>query len=200
MGISANALDFSFDSLQEIQRILGLFATYCVEAATINPKYCPLAAASMESVDPASDILDRINKIASSLTQTYQIIDNGQSYQFNDFYDQTIGTCSGVDSGWGQYAQYLLNAERAVQRGQLTKRSLSNDSALAFANQPINDSLAGAFGQFGLFSALCLDQSFGGIDTPATFQQQLSDQLALNPIAAYQGLLFAICLAWPNLI
>src|SRR5271154_3426994 len=104
MGINANALDFSFDSLQEIQRLLGVFATYCVEAAVINPKYCPLAAASMESVDPASDILDRINKTVSSLTQNYLFVDNGQSYQLDDIVDETIGTLSGV-LDWGAYAQ-----------------------------------------------------------------------------------------------
>ena len=152
----------------------------------------------MESVDPASDILDRINKIVSSLTQNYQFVDNGHSYQFNEIYGETIGTLSGV-SDWGAYAQYLVSAERAVQRGQLTKRSLSNDSALAFGNQLINDFLAGASSQFELNAVVCLDQSFGGIDTPATFQQQLSNQLALNPIAADQGLDFAPCLAWPNL-
>lgn len=100
MGITANTLDFSFDTGIEIQRIIGLFASYCVEAAVINPKYCPLAAASMKSVDPASDILDRINKIMSSLTQNNQFVNNGQEYFLADFIESTLITLRGV-SEWG---------------------------------------------------------------------------------------------------
>lgn len=46
---------------------------------------------------------------------------------------------------------------------------------------------------------MCLDSSFAGIDTPATFQQQISDQLELNPLAAFNGFFYAVCLTWPNL-
>ena len=165
MGIAANALDFSFDTMEEIQRIIGLFASYCVEAAVINPKYCPLAAASMKSANPASDIHDKINKIMSNLTQTNQFVDNRYLFDLDDFIYITIGALQGV-SGWGTYAQFLLDAESAVavQSGQLTKRSLSNDSVLAFSNQPTRDELAGYFQWFAVDAVRCLDQSFGGID------------------------------------
>src|SRR5436189_6118354 len=69
MGLSGNALDYNYRSLDQIPRILGEFATLCIDAANVNPKYCPLASASMKAKSPASNILNRINNIITSLTQ-----------------------------------------------------------------------------------------------------------------------------------
>ena len=52
---------------------------------------------------------------------------------------------------------------------------------------------------FSTDAVLCLDLSFGGIDTPAAYQEELSAQLAQNPFAASYGFYFASCLTWPNL-
>ena len=63
MGISGNALDFYYNSQDQIPRMLNEFASFCVEAAVIDPNFCPLASASMKSKNPASDLVARINDI-----------------------------------------------------------------------------------------------------------------------------------------
>src|SRR5437667_1334068 len=68
MGTTANALELSYSSRDQIPRILEGFASYCVAAATVDPKYCPLAAESMKFKDPVSDVIGRVRRIIANLT------------------------------------------------------------------------------------------------------------------------------------
>ena len=114
--------------------------------------------------------------------------------------DLTSQILDGLDypAAFPNLTQYLLNAEAATAHPDTqTKRSDMNET---FANMPIDDPLAGSWNGFVVDDRLCYDNSFAGIDTPATFVDYLSEQLAtLDPIVAYGSISTSGCLGWPNL-
>ena len=73
MGFTGNALDYSYEIYSNTFDVLYQFAGYCAAAAEIDSKYCPLASASMKSIDPTDDIFNRINNIFSTLATTTSI-------------------------------------------------------------------------------------------------------------------------------
>jgi len=197
MGISGNALDFDYNSFDQIPRILTEFCNLCIEAANADPKFCPLASASMKSSDPASDLVGRINNIISSLSTTAGYVDPHGSQNI------TLGALLGLvintfmnPSGMPAFAQFLLDAETSIQTGKtISKRSISD---LSYSNQPLNDPLAGFFNPFTNDARSCVDNSFAGIDNPNDFLDYLSTQIADNPLVAFSGVGSAECLTWPN--
>src|SRR5208282_1964468 len=65
---TANILDYSYASHEEIPRILGDFAEHCIQAARNDTKYCPLAKNSLNTTNPSSDLLVRMNNVIGNLT------------------------------------------------------------------------------------------------------------------------------------
>src|SRR5436190_22665020 len=107
MGITANALDYSFHANDQIPRILREFAFYCVAAAKMNPSFCPLAVGSLKEGDPVSALTERINQIVIHLSQ--------RSYgnlTFNNLAGEIRQSLLSPDS-FPSLAQYFLNAEAA---------------------------------------------------------------------------------------
>ena len=194
MGITGNALDYTYQSFSELPRILQEYATMCVDAANMNSEYCPFA-----NGDSASDVVKRINNIITSLSQNAGYINaqpNGspRTFTLSSFLNNASYTFWNPGS-IPAFAEPLLEAEESIS-SHITKRSLPN---LNFSNQAIGDSLAGATNPFAGDARSCIDNSFELINTSTDFINYLSDQLAQNPLIAFNGLGDATCLNWPNL-
>jgi hypothetical protein len=198
MGMSGNALDYSYRSFDQVPRLLQEFAILCVDAANVNPKYCPLASASMKLSDPASDIVIRINNIVTSLSQKAGYVNtapktDGRQLFTLDALVNNVYLAFWNPASFPNFAQYLLEAEMSIKKSRTAKRSLSD---LDFLNQARRDSLAGFGNPFAGDARSCTDQ---GIDNPTDFIKYYSGQLAKNPLVAYYGWTAAPCLSWPNL-
>jgi hypothetical protein len=181
MGITANALDYSFHASDQLPGILGGFASYCVEAAEMNASFCPFAVSSLMEKDPVSDLTERINQIIVDLSQ--------RSYgnlTFNDL-STKIQQSLMSPTNFPSLAQYFLETETAIHR---TTRSL--------AFYP-SGSLGGIHNEFAYWAISCVDLKFTGIDTPTTFGAKVSNQISINPLVGYISTSFAGCLGWPNL-
>ena len=211
---SVNSLDFFYSSQNQIPRILGVFANYCVEAAQMNPQYCTLAAASMNASDPLDHLNDRIEYVINNLTQySYTNTAGNATYTFYDFVGRTRTALMQPHSNFFPYAKYLLNIEKAIQANltitspPLSKRagSLIRERGGAPANTTYaaltepNDPLGGLEDTFDYPAVVCLDNSFVGIDTLDTWMDQIYSQIETNPLIAYMGIPTSACLGWPNL-
>lgn len=200
--MSGNALDYSYRKFDQLPRLLQEFAILCVNAANVNPKYCPFASISMKSPDPASDILTRINNIITSLSQKAGYVNTA----YKKIIDQTFTLENLVNKVYEAFwvplnnlpyfAEYLLEAEISISTSRTAKRSISE---LDLSNQARYDSLAGFSNPFAGYARSCIDQSFQGIDNPTDFIEYFSGQLTKNPLVAYYGWNAAPCLSWPNL-
>ena len=197
MGITGNSLDSTYRSADQIPRLLRTGLSVCVQVARMNPEYCPFAINSLNAADPEADIVSRVLKISHNLTLKPSYSYQNQTFTFVDFTSQ-ISDALIFPEAFPNLTQYLLNAEAATAHPDTqTKRSDMNET---FANMPINDPLAGFWNIFAIEDTLCYDNSFAGIDTPATFVDYLSEQLAtLDPIVAYMSISTSVCLGWPNL-
>src|SRR5438045_455477 len=116
MGVNGNALDFSFNSYKEIPRILSDFAAFCVTAAKINKRYCPLASASLESSDGPADLIRRIKNITSNLITQIAFVDKSNDNNHNDIFTfsrlaTTTRTSLMTPKQWPSFAKFLLDAE-----------------------------------------------------------------------------------------
>lgn len=181
MGITANALDYSFHSSIQIPRILEGFAFYCVAAAEMNPSFCPLATGSLNETDPVSALVGRINQIVTDLRQR-----SYNNLTFNRL-SAEIQQSLRLPANYHSLAQYFLDAEATIHR---KKRS--------FAFNP-SDRLSGLHNEFAYWAVSCVDVNLAGINTPSTFGAKISNQIAINPLVGYTSTSFAPCLGWPDL-
>lgn len=151
----------------------------------------------MNATDPEADIINRVLNISHRLTLKASVNYKKQTFTFDDFSGEIVYGLN-TPAGFPNLTQYLLNAEAATAHlDTQTKRSIMNET---FANMPTDDPLAGTWNAFVIEDRMCYDNSFAGIDTPATFVDYISNQIAtLDPIVAYMGLSSSSCLTWPNL-
>jgi TAP-like protein len=212
MGITGNALDYSYSSQAQIPRILWQFASYCVGAATMDPKYCPLASPSMTSPDPVSDIISRIDYIVANVTSKVGVVDTRDDGKVQRIL--TFSYLSNVLESWlrnpwayGALADTFVQYETAIlanisissiTSSNKIKRSLSG-RALNYSSLPQNDSLAGFTNPFASDATACLDLGFNGISDVQSFVDYFFNQLSVNPVIAYPGIKWTKCLSWPNL-
>jgi hypothetical protein len=179
MGIEGNALDFYYDCGKNMPHILGEFASQCVTDAAANPKACPFASSSMKSLDPAMDILERINYITGNLTLQSYSAPNSLStdgiYTFEQFKDETQYLLSFLSS-WNIVAQNLLNLETIIQQEsiqqshRILKRSGINiNDNLTFSSFSHYNELFGAYNVLTPPAVFCQDSSFNNIDNVEEF-------------------------------
>ena len=181
MGITANALDYSFHASDQIPQILEGFSFYCVAAAEMNPSYCSLAVGSLNETDPVSALTERINQIVIDLSK--RSYDNLTFNNLSTEIRQSLLSPANFPS----LAQYFLDAETAIHQKKWSVAFNPSD--------PLND----VYNEFAHWAVSCLDVNLTGIDTPATFGAKVSDQIAINPLVGYISTSFAACLGWPNL-
>ena len=113
MGITSNVLEYSYYTWSGIPRILGLYASACVAAAQIDPKSCPLAAASMKATDTAQDVLDRINRVVGNLTnKSFYDSHTNETYSFIDALSVVYALYTATY--WNEGAQDLLDIETVI--------------------------------------------------------------------------------------
>jgi len=209
MGITTNALDYEFHSLDQIPRLLDEIAGLCIDAAQINIASCQFAAASLNSTDPTRALRNRINYIIGNMTNGSYVESTGQRRVFT--FDSVAEEVAFNLYGPSQYpglAQYLLDVENSIVSGipgsnfsAFEKRSFSNDETANISYSSFNpsDDLRGSFNAITFNVVSCLDASFHGIDNLTSFNQRLLTLIAEDPLTAYVSLDFSICLGLPNL-
>jgi len=214
-GLKANALDFEFDSHSEIPRILGTFASYCVQAAHMDPRYCPLAAASMNKTDPISDVLARIDFIVDNLTRRSFV--NSERKRTVNIYRFSTVVRSGLMDPLRFYfnlADYILEVESAIRitfanrtsasnaekpRSTLWRRDFDRNMTYVAITSNQSDPLSGAENPFVYPAVVCPDFSYEGIDIVETWVDHIHEQINANPLLGALGEFTSACLTWPNL-
>ena len=207
MGFTANALDYEFNSFDQIPRIVSEIAGFCVAAALVNPKACLFAVASLNESNPVADLNDRIDYILANLTDAaYVDPANDNIFSFETITNAIVSNIYSPVQ-FHDLAQGFLDFEKAIKTGnranfsQLETRSLSSRSTpnISFSSFNQNDPLAGANNPFLFPAIFCLEANFTGIDNPTTFAEHASNLVEKIPLSAYISISVAICLGWPNL-
>jgi len=205
MGIEGNILDLYNTQLLDVDKVLLTFSTQCAEAAQTNLKACQLASASLNSGDPANDILSRIRAIITNLAVQAYTDETGYTYTY---YDVSLSITNNLASPelWIVLASELLAVETLINstRHALTRRQTSNDTISAvpgdlpyFLFSPYQ-LFSGSYNDFVYPAVLCLDSNYEDIDNQTAFVDYLANLIPKNPFS-YQGLEGALCLGWPNL-
>jgi hypothetical protein len=193
MGVTGNALDYSYEARSNIPDFLDQFAGYCAAAAEIDSKYCQLASASMKSSDPTSDIVNRINNILNVLaTRPAFSASDGALFAYFEL-ASTTGT-SWSPGDWHSTVNMLVDIENTIQARH--KRDTSSSANLSYA--AFHDYFA-KDNPFTSFVLGCIDNSYTDINDDTSFIDYLSSQIARNSLIAYQGIDFGSCIGWPNL-
>jgi hypothetical protein len=206
-GIKANILEFEFDMDSEIPRILGTWAFYCVEAAQMDPKYCLFASTSMNTSNPVSDLMERIDSIIRNLTQqSFVNQTSNRTYTLFNMVGRVRTGLMRLPFFW-LLGDYLLTAEDTIlstregmSRSQmLYPRQSDQNMTFAAITSNASDPLEGDNNPFAYVANSCLDGGFEGIDTFDTWLEQFHRQVNTNPLVGCGGLFSAACLTWPNL-
>ena len=210
-GIKGNALEFRFDMDSEIPRILGSWAFYCIEAARMDPKYCPFASTSMNTSNPVSDLMRRTDLMIRNLTQ--QSFVNRTSNKIYTLFTMVSAVRNGLMRlrSFFWLGNYLLAAEETILSthedmsrseragSRLSRRHSERNMTFAAITSNASDPLEGEFNRFAYEANSCLDCRFEGIDTFDTWLEQFHKQVNTNPLVGYLGVFSAACLTWPNL-
>jgi len=208
MGIDGNILDLYNTQLLDVDKVLLTFSTQCADAAKINLDACQLASASINSTDPADDILSRIRAIITNLALQAYTDQVGYTYTY---YDVSLAITNSLASLtlWNDLANQLLQVETLINsthHAQLTRRqtSDSNDTSSSvpgdlpyFLFSPYN-LFSGSYNDFVYPAVLCLDSNYEDINNQTEFVNYLASLIPKNPFS-YQGIEGALCLGWPNL-
>jgi hypothetical protein len=207
MGITTNALDYSFNANDQFPRILSEFATLCIEAAKISPSACPLAYFASMNASEAS-LESRITDIISSLAKSsYFVPAMNTTVSFDDLAGEIRSSLLSPDS-FASLSQFLLDVEGAIQNGVIGDASRNTVSFVpssllqqgsSLSTFDASNPLTGIYNTFAYYAVSCLDVSMAGVDDPLTFAQKVTDQLSADPLVGYMSFSFAPCLGWPNL-
>jgi hypothetical protein len=203
VGVTGNALDFSYEMSLNIPRMIALFADSCVAAAQIDPKYCPFASASLKLPDPTTDVVNRIKNIVNYLGSTSSLHDpqTNLTYTFGDV-SAVLVDGIGFPQEWPIWAQFCLDIETTIQ-SQVHSHQRRDDTIssvnLSFSSINERDIFSGSSNQIMDEIFFCLDNSFQGINDSTSFATYLSGQIKDDPLIAYQGIGYADCIGWPNL-
>lgn len=209
MGIEGNGLDYHYDRQSNLPHILREFASQCAAAATANPKSCAFASASMQSLDPVKDMLDRINHITENLTlQSYSVPTRWWPdgiYTFSDFVLSLPALLSST-SLWSIAAQNLLELETVIQqtstkhsRRTFKRSGINTNNSLDFSSFNSASLIFGYTNTFAYPAVFCLDSNFNNIGNVKEFVKYMSKQIHKNAVIGYSDIKIAMCLAWPNL-
>jgi hypothetical protein len=201
MGVTGNALDFAFDSNSNAPDILLQFAISCINATEIKPDGCPLALASMNTSDPASDIVRRVNNILAELAANGPYISKtNTTYAFTNTAGQISHTLSFPET-WALVASRLLSRENTIQSQNKTsnsKREVSN-SNLLFSDFNISNPFYGSSNGFVRSAVINLDLNYANITDINSFVQSLSQEATEDGFIVYRTMWAATGLGWPNL-
>lgn len=196
IGVNGNFLDYNFEMNSNIDDIFLQFANFCVAAYEINSQYCPLAGPSMNSQDPATDIVNRIYAIFDDLSKIPRgvyIPEYNGTYSFLTEEMEVAPIAGWVFAAQGN-AQNFLYLESAIQKVRSSsqmKRQVSSSSNLSFAslNQAwlddtyYYDNLATQFID-------CADSNFIGINDTDSYVNYASKLINDNLITGYQGIVY----------
>lgn len=208
-----NPLDMEFDGHTEIPRILGTWASYCVEAARINPQYCELARASLNASDPKVHLMQRFDSVVRNLTQRSFVDQNYDDvvYTLLDF--SWYVRSSLMRPNWYYYLaqhvstvettilHHLANTNSSHQRRSTLLRRESQDRNMTFPaiTANVSDPLLGKSNGFLGLAVACLDLNYKDLDSMDTWVDHLYEQVQANPLIGYLSTWTSACLKWPNL-
>lgn len=195
MGVTGNILDYSYEANSNTFDVFNQFAGYCAAAAEIDPKYCPLASASMKSIDPTDDIFNRIKNIFNTLATVSSIYSSKSNTTYD--YDYLIKETAviKIPSRWNSFADTLLDLERAIQ-SQRKRDTTSSADFNTFRGDTYLTAFAGTLTSLAL---PCIDNNYTTINNDTSFTNYLSKQIARNNVIGYQGIEYGVCLGWPDL-
>jgi hypothetical protein len=206
---TGNILDYSYNSHQEIPRILGDFANHCIAAAQQDVKYCQLASKSLNASNPGADLIQRMDYVISNLTtKTYKDNTSNSTVSLFSLADFVRTGLMGTQN-FPALAQYFLDAETLIQNQQPTNNvneaaqaetpptdpstDSTTNSTISTSNWDGNDPLTGQSNAFVFPAVTCLDMSIAGINTTDSFVNYISNQISNgNALVGYEGVSFAI--------
>ena len=172
MGISGNILDSNYNQDLDIPNILSEFISQCVASYSINSTACPLAQGSINTTNPADDIISRINAIVKSLSngatlalENYSILD----------YSSMLPANLATPPSWPYLAEFYILLEDAIA-GRSPVASTDNENEMDTGPMVYNENLTlSSYDQFGpppyeynddIYNAVtCIDGSLENIAT-----------------------------------
>jgi len=198
---------------------LSDFAAQCVASTTNSTKYCPLAINSLNTTNPALDLLTRINNILGNLTsKSYKDPQSGSTVSYMSLAWTIRNGLMSVES-FPMLAQAFLDAETLIHNHLPTNNIDEQAEIDDINNTPVfddaaeggnvstiststwnkDDPLTGSGNAFVFPAVTCLDTNYNGIDNLTSFVDYVYKIVQENPLQGYFGVSAGSCLSWPNL-
>lgn len=185
-----------------IPDIANQFAKFCMAAYDINPRYCPLANASINSSDPVAGIVDRMNGVMDQLAQIPgSVFVGSENFSYSFVTLQSYVFRMGNPGYVNDWAELCLGLETALEgqsdNASLTKRD--TDSFLFSSFKPGNSPFAGYGNPFTNFLIACIDADFPNINNTDAVVNYISKLINKNLLIGYQDLWTSPTASCPDL-
>lgn len=166
------------------------FANFCLAAYKTDPKYCTFAGPSINSQDPVTDMVNRINGVNDYLSKNpygLPLLNKNETWTFLD----TAGLLTDLGNPfevwyWAQIYHNLEMSLQNVSTGRI-KRQVSSNWNLSFASLDATEFNPVSDGVYTNTIIECAESSSIGINDIDSFSEYVK-QTEDNPLIAYQSL------------